>query len=203
MIDNIMLDCEAIVNFPQVETSEKGDRLTGHLFFSKDTSVLVKDALKKLKVEYKNHTINLRSVGDKIDALQKRLELEPHKQHEIDTLKSIAQEYPHSHGFSGRLEFLKCIDMYQKDLPPTSLRSGDRIFVRLTLKPTKFTEKTGKGATSYQIQIFANIITLLEKGAFDLSAARGDDTDYFEALTFYKEKHLTPGFIGLEDDLPL
>ena len=165
MSDNIYFKTEAIINYPKVKIDK--EKFEGLLYFKQsDFDNSLKEAFEDAKKEFKKATCKLKKIEEESPGV----------------LNILDKEYIYQHNINARLEYLKCIDLYKKDIDLNSLQSGDKVYVKGVLRETENPENRKQK----YITMYINLIAKVQEKAFDLYDAEKANQDFYDGLDSYK-----------------
>lgn len=165
MSDYIGFASEAIINWPKVNIDK--EKFECCLYFTQESyDKNLKEAFEAAKKEFKKATIKLKKIDDESKEIS----------------KILGTDYVFQHTAKSKLSIVKCVDLYKNALEISSLKSGDKVYVKGTLKETENPENHKQKYVTF----YANLIAKVQEKAFDLFDPEAQNKEFYDALDGYK-----------------
>ena len=130
------------------------------------TDNCLKSKFEEAKKEFKKAKCNVKEIADKSP----------------DVKDILGEEYVYQHSANANLDFIKCVDLYQKDFPLDELKSGDRVYIKGVITETQNPDPPRQK----YISVYINRIAKVENQVYKLFDEKERDKDFYDALAKYK-----------------
>lgn len=162
---DLYFNIEAIINYPKLKVDK--EKFEATLYFKKsDFNTKLKPSFEEAQKEFKKAKCTLKKIKEANEAVA----------------KILPKEYVFQHSVNGRLEFLKCIDLYRKPFPIEDLKSGDKVYIKGVLRETENPENRKQK----YITMYINLIAKVEDQTYKLFNEEEMNKEFYDALDSYK-----------------
>ena len=190
MEDGTFFKIEGIINWPKIKTQSYANQAT------KDITTLEKFSAALYFTE-ENYKANLKKCFEAVSKqyTKARLSIKKIKEVNPDIAKILGDDYIYQHQITGQVKFINCKDLYSNKLPLNEIKSGDRVYIKGSLKETKNPENP----SMRYITMYVSSIAKIEDQVYEINSDRDFDDDLAIYQKKYSENNTDP---DVDEDIP-